>query len=415
MARTTKSIAKLTSMATAAVFALLFCEWLVVHSATRAPPQPNKQHADPKARVDWDSFGFSMNGVRTDHMWLNRVPVKENKDTRPFTADYSSSSDECLSEFGTFQLSPAATVLNYGQTLFEGLKAFRRVDGSIALFRPERNAERMQNGARRFLLPPVPTEVFVAAADAVVRANARWVPPFGKGSLYLRPLLMGTGEDLGVKPSSESTFCIYSSPVGNYFKGGLKAIRLQALRGFSRAAQGGAGHVKASGNYAPAFFAQRMVKQRGFDDLLCLDAATGNFIEEAGASNIFVVFPNNTIITPCLDSETILPGVTRASIIELAEKECGCTVLEGPIHLSDLQDVCEAFCCGTGASVTPVGSVSVARADGTEVKEACVVFGDGTTPGPITRRLYNILLTIQTGTDEDLNKRYADWIHVVEP
>jgi branched-chain amino acid aminotransferase len=403
----TRSIAKFA----AATATLLLCTG--AQAATRAPP--TRQHADPKPNVDWDSFGFSMNGVRTDHMWLNRVQVQEGADPMELTADYSASSADCLSEFGTFPLSPAATVLNYGQALFEGLKAFRRVDGSIALFRPERNAQRMQNGAKRFLLPPVPTDVFVSAADAVVRANARWVPPFGKGALYLRPLLMGTGDDLGVKPSWESTFCIYCCPVGNYFKGGLKAIRLQALRGFSRAAQGGAGHVKASGNYAPAFLAQRAVKQRGFDDLLCLDASTGNLIEEAGASNFFAVFPNNTIVTPSLDSETILPGVTRSSIIELAQKECGCIVIEGPIHLSDLKDACEAFCCGTGASVTPVGSVSVARTDGTEDKEACVVFGDGMTPGPITQRLYNTLLTIQTGTDEELNQRYADWIHIVEP
>ncbi|KAL3941526.1 MAG: hypothetical protein SGARI_000573 [Bacillariaceae sp.] len=312
-------------------------------------------------------------------------------------------------------MSPAATVLNYGQALFEGMKAFRQIDGSIALFRPERNALRMQSGAKRFLLPPVPTDVFVSAADSVVRANARWIPPFGKGALYLRPILMGTGEDLGVKPSWESTFCIYCSPVGNYFKGGLKAIRLQAVRDFSRAAQGGAGHVKASGNYAPAFLAQRAVKSRGFDDVLCLDAATGNTIEEAGASNFFAVFPNNTIYTPSLDSETILPGVTRASIIELAKRECGCDVIEGPIHLSDLKDACEAFCCGTGASVTPVGSVSVSDADGKEEIEAGVVFGDGETPGPITQRLYELLLDIQMGTNEDLNERYIDWIHIVDP
>lgn len=137
------------------------------------------------------------------------------------------------------------------------------MDESIAIFRPERNALRMQQGARRFLLPPVPTDTFVEAADAVVRANDRWVPPFGKGALYLRPLLMGTGENLGVKPSWESTFCIYCSPVGNYFKGGLKAIRLKAVKGFSRAAMGGSGAVKASGNYAPAFMVQRQVRERG--------------------------------------------------------------------------------------------------------------------------------------------------------
>jgi branched-chain amino acid aminotransferase len=227
------------------------------------------EHAAPDANVDWDSFSFSLNGVRTDSMWLNRVQVDENDE-----ANWSSCTENCLTALGNLELSPTATVLNYGQSLFEGMKAFRRVDGNIAMFRPERNALRMQQGARRFLLPPVPTDVFVQAADSVVRANARWVPPFGKGALYLRPLLMGTGEDLGVKPSWESTFCVYCSPVGNYFKGGLKVIRLQAVRGFSRAAAGGSGYVKASGNYAPAFLVQKQVKKRGYDEALCLDAAT---------------------------------------------------------------------------------------------------------------------------------------------
>lgn len=384
-----------------------------VHSATLPPLV---EHAAPKADVDWDSFGFRLN-AQTDFMWLNRVVVDDN-----FQADYSSSSEECVAAFGKFEMSPCATVLNYGQALFEGLKAFRRNDGSIVMFRPDRNAQRMQEGARRFLLPPVPTDVFVEAADAVVRQNARWVPPVGKGALYLRPLLLGTGADLGVKPSWESTFCIYCSPVGNYFKGGLKAIQLQAVRGFSRAARGGAGYIKASGNYAPAFMVQRQVKQRGFDEVLCLDAATGEAVEEAGASNFFAVFPNRTIVTPSLESETILPGVTRASIIELAEKECGCTVVEGRITLSDLKGACEAFCCGTGASITPVGSVSIghshdeAGSSGDEYREETVaLFGDGITPGPITQRLYEVLLKIQTGSDASFNERYKHWIHVVEP
>lgn len=237
--------------------------FVIVQAATLPP----SMHVAPDADVDWDSFSFSLNGVRTDSMWLNRVKVDDSGE-----ADYSASPDDCLTALGNLELSPTATVLNYGQALFEGMKAFRRNDGTIAMFRPERNALRMQQGANRFLLPPVPTDVFVNAADSVVRANARWVPPFGKGALYLRPLLMGTGEDLGVKPSWESTFCIYCSPVGNYFKGGLKAIRLQAVRGFSRAAVGGSGAVKASGNYAPAFLVQKRVKQRGYDEVLCLDA-----------------------------------------------------------------------------------------------------------------------------------------------
>ena len=189
-----------------------------------------RKHVPASVDVDWDSFGFSLNGVRTDYMWLNSVSVEDHGE-----AFYSSSTEDCLTPLGKLAIHPAAAALNYGQTLFEGLKAFRRADGSIAIFRPSRNAERMQQGARRFLLPPVPTETFVQATEAVVRANAAWVPPFGKGALYLRPMLLGTAEDLGVKPSSESTFLIYCSPVGNYFKGPLKAIRLQAVRGFSRA------------------------------------------------------------------------------------------------------------------------------------------------------------------------------------
>jgi len=309
-------------------------------------------------------------------------------------------------------------VLNYGQALFEGMKAFRRRDGRIVMFRPEMNARRMALGAQRFLLPPVPREIFVAAADAVVRANAHWVPPFGQGALYLRPLLMGTGADLGVKASHTATFCIYGSPVGNYFKGDLKAIRLQAVQGFSRAAIGGAGNVKAVGNYAPAFSAQRQVRQRSYDEVLCLDAATGKAIEEAGASNFFAVFEDSgetTVVTPSLDPGTILPGVTRASVIELARKECGCTVVERTLLLDELKTAKEVFCCGTGASITPVGSVTVANEDGSEDSEAAVIFGDGSTPGELTQRLHKLLMDIQTGEDEELNETYRHWIHIVAP
>eukprot|EP00934_Nitzschia_sp_Nitz4_P003524 Nitzschia sp. Nitz4//scaffold232_size35869//3897//5207//NITZ4_007801-RA/size35869-snap-gene-0.50-mRNA-1//-1//CDS//3329543312//3514//frame0 len=366
-------------------------------------------HPNPKAGIDWDSFGFGLNGVNTDRMWVNSI------DTHVANPQYSSDCDECLVPLGSLAISPMSTVFNYGQTLFEGLKAFRREDGKIVVFRPDRNAARMQKGAGRFLLPPVPTEVFLKATDEVIRANAHWVPPNGKGALYLRPLLMGTGADLGVKPSGESTFCVFCSPVGNYFKGGMKAINLQAVRGFSRAAPGGCGAVKAGGNYAPVFKVQKEVKARGYDETLCLDAVTGEAIEEAGASNFFAVFPNKTIVTPSLDSETILAGVTRASILELVEKECGYTVREGRLTLSDLKGASEAFCCGTGASVTPVGSVSVLNKDGSDDTEAGVVFRDGQTPGPLTQKVFQLLLGIQTGSDKKLLQKYSDWIHIVEP
>lgn len=236
-------------------------------AATRVPSAAATaaQHAPADPSIDWESFGFSLNGVRTDNMWLDTVDVDSGGSTY-------STDDTCVVPNGKLELDPACTVLNYGQALFEGMKAFRRSDGNIALFRPERNGLRMKMGAERLLLPPVPVDTFVEASDAVVRANARWIPPFGKGALYLPPLLFGSGSGLGVKPSSECTFCIYCSPVGNYFKGSLMAIRLQAVKGYSRAAPGGSGGVKASGNYAPAFLVQREVRRRGYDEALFLDA-----------------------------------------------------------------------------------------------------------------------------------------------
>ena len=360
-------------------------------------------HADPVPGIDWDSFGFSLNDVETDKMWVSRAQA----------SDGIYSTEDALQPMGPIPMSPAATVLNYGQALFEGLKAFRRADGTVALFRPQRNALRMQAGAERFFLPPVSTELFVQAAEEVVRANGRWIPPQGKGALYLRPLLMGTGAGLGVKPSTEATFCIFGSPVGNYFKGDLQAIRLQAVRGYSRAAPGGSGAIKASGNYAPAFSAQKAVRARGYDEILCLDAVSGQVVEEAGASNFFVYSSDTrTLVTPTLETATILPGVTRASILELAEQEFGCTVVQGRITLDDLKSVDEAFCCGTGAVITPVGCVSVYD-DGRE--QDIITFGDGTT-GTFTRQLFEMLTSIQSGTaSPELAAKYKDWIHIVEP
>ena len=369
-----------------------------------------KAHPDPVDNIDWSSFSFGLNGVETDFMWLDTV----SSDGSSFFA-FQSTEDRIV-PMGKLRISPVATVLNYGQGLFEGLKAVRRKDGTISIFRPELNAQRMDDGARRFFLPPVPLQVFLAAIDAVVRANAKWVPPFQRGAFYLRPLLMGTGAALGVKPSIEATFCIYGSPVGNYFKGDLKAIQLQAVKGFSRAAPGGSGAVKAIGNYAPAFSAQYSVKQNGFDEVLCLDALTGEAVEEAGASNFFAVFDNGTIVTPGLDTETILPGVTRRSIIEIAESDLGYRIVQGRLTLSDLATATEAFCCGTGACITPVGCISVLdrQTDGSDKESSRIVFADGET-GATTRKLYTMLTDIQNGNDSVLSEKYKNWIHIVEP
>lgn len=226
------------------------------------------------------------------------------------------------------------------------------------------------------------------------------------------PLLIGTGADLGVKPSHEVTFCIFGSPVGNYFKGDLKAIRLQAVQGYSRASPGGSGSIKASGNYAPAFLVQKQVKSRGYDEALCLDALTGEGVEEAGASNFFAYYAkNNTLVTPSLEPLTILPGVTRQSIMELAKVECGCCIIEKRLTLNDLREADEAFCCGTGAVITPVGCVSILDKQDNEVE--VIQFGNGET-GPLTRKLFDMLTGIQSGSNE-LSKKYERWIHIVEP
>lgn len=254
------------SLRLAGAAAVAACCVLFIKTARAASRSSLKSHAPADPSIPWDTFGFSLNGVKTDRMWLAKVDAT-NKD-----ACYSEDTSKCLVKNGLLQLDPAATVLNYGQALFEGLKAFRRADGSIALFRPERNAMRMKHGAERMLMPPVDIDTFVKAADEVVRANAKWVPPMGKGALYLRPLLFGSGAGLGVAPSNECSFCIYASPVGNYFKAGLKAIQLQAVKGYSRAAPGGSGGVKAAGNYAPCFKVQREVRSRGYDEALFLDA-----------------------------------------------------------------------------------------------------------------------------------------------
>lgn len=401
---------------------LLLCCMAIVSSSS-SDPNPftpfirNQIHEQPDSSLDFESFGFSLNDVDTNYMWLDTVHVG---------TQFSNNPDSCLQPLRPLTLHPSSTVLNYGQALFEGMKAFRRKDGKIIVFRPEDNAKRLANGARRLLLPEVPASTFLEAVDSIVRSNSKFVPPAGKGALYLRPLLFGSEKSLGVKPAKEVTFCIYASPVGNYFKGELKCITLQAVRGYSRASRGGSGHVKASGNYAPSFFVQRQVRERGFDEALFLDSVSGEYIEEAGASNFFAVFAKTkTIVTPPLDSNTILPGITRSSIIELARSELGWNVEERNIHISELKGADEAFCCGTGASVTPVGVVNYfsgqfsgeSDENDATIDDFEITFGDGITPGKVTETLYRTLLGLQNGDleDRDILAKYSDWIHEVKP
>ncbi|XP_068654064.1 branched-chain-amino-acid aminotransferase 5, chloroplastic-like isoform X2 [Aristolochia californica] len=257
------------------------------------------------ANINWDGLGFGL--VPTDYMYITKCSRDEN-----FTKGE-------LQRFGSIELSPSSGVLNYGQGLFEGLKAYRKDDGSILLFRPEENALRMRMGAERMCMPAPSVEQFVEAVKRTVLANKRWVPPPGKGSLYIRPLLMGSGAVLGLAPAPEYTFLVYVSPVGNYFKEGLSPINLVVENEFHRATPGGTGGVKTIGNYAAVLKAQTAAKAKGYSDVLYLDSVHNRYLEEVSSCNVFVV-KDEVISTPAITG-TILPGITRKSIIDVAHSQ----------------------------------------------------------------------------------------------
>ncbi|XP_048227343.1 branched-chain-amino-acid aminotransferase 2, chloroplastic isoform X2 [Ricinus communis] len=260
-----------------------------------------------------------------------------------------------LSRYGNLELSPSAGVLNYGQGLYEGTKAYRKEDGRLLLFRPDQNAIRMQMGADRMCMPCPSIDQFVDAVKQVAFSNKRWVPPPGKGTLYIRPLLMGSGPVLGLAPAPEYTFLVYASPVGNYFKEGSAPLNLYIEEEFHRASRGGAGGVKSITNYAPVLKAIARAKGRGFSDVLYLDAVNKKYLEEVSSCNIFVV-KGNVISSPPANG-TILQGVTRRSIIEIA-CDLNYQVEERAIPVDELMDADEVFCTGTAVGVAPVGSIT---------------------------------------------------------
>ena len=333
--------------------------------------------------IDWDSLTFSL--TPTDTMYLTESKQGEAwmpGDLRPY---------------GNMSISPAAGVLNYGQGLFEGMKAYRTIDGKVVFFRPEENARRMQRGADRLKMPPVPESVFVDAVEQVVAANLSWIPPVGKGALYVRPLLMGSGPVLGVAPAPSYTFLVYATPVGPYFKGGVTAIDLLISEEYHRAAPGGSGGVKAIGNYAPGMMPSKKAKAAGFAEVIYLDAETHSYIEEVGAANFFCL-KDGKLYTPELTG-TILPGITRDSIIKLARSN-GMEVIETKVSAEFVMGADEAFCCGTAAVISPIGSITK--------NNKKVVFGNGE-PGKVTTNLYDQLTGIQNGSIEDT----FGWLHEV--
>ncbi|KAF2324219.1 hypothetical protein GH714_010455 [Hevea brasiliensis] len=302
---------------------------------------------DEHANVDWDNLGFGF--MPTDYMYT----MKCSKD--------GSFEQGQLSRYGNVELSPSAGVLNYGQAsshlqgLYEGTKAYRKEDGRLLLFRPDQNAIRMKMGADRLCMPCPSIDQFVDAVKGVALANKRWVPPSGKGTLYIRPLLMGSGPVLGLGPAPEYTFLIYASPVGNYFKEGLAPLNLYIEEEFHRASRGGAGGVKSITNYAPVLKAIARAKSRGFSDVLYLDSVNKRYLEEVSSCNIFLV-KGNVISTPAANG-TILQGVTRRSVIEIAGDH-GYQVEERAISVDELMDADEVFCTGTAVGVAPVGNIT---------------------------------------------------------
>ena len=334
-------------------------------------------------KIDWDKLTFSL--TPTDTMY-----VAETTGDEPWMPGN-------LRPYGNISISPAAGVLNYGQGLFEGMKAYRTDKNRVVFFRPDENARRMQRGADRLKMPPVPESIFIDAVEQVVQANIDWVPPMGRGAMYVRPLLMGSGPVLGVAPAPSYSFMVYVTPVGPYFKGGMRAINLLISDEFHRAAPGGSGGVKAIGNYAPGMMPSKLAKAQGYAEIIYLDAKTSTYIEEVGAANFFCV-KDSVLYTPELTG-TILPGITRDSIIALA-RSMGYQVVEEKVSAEFAMSADEAFCCGTAAVISPIGSITHGDKKAT--------YGDGT-PGAITTTLYDKLTGIQNETEEDT----FGWLHEV--
>jgi len=295
-----------------------------------------------KAKIDWDSLGFD--AVETRSMF---------KATCSQDGQWAGGS---LIPYGTIEMSPAAGVLNYGQGVFEGTKAFHTAKGNIVLFRIDRNAERMALSTKRLCIPVMNLEFFKQAVLTTLGDNLDYVPPYGRGSMYIRPIVWGTAPALGVRPVSEYTFIVFVSPVGSYFKGGVRPLNLKVETHFHRAAPNGIGNVKAIGNYSASLYPLALAKQEGFDEVIYLDARIENRVEELGSANLFI-YKDGVLKTPKL-SGSILEGVTRNSVCRIASDLLELQVEETDVYLKDIFEADEVFCTGTAVSVAPVGRIT---------------------------------------------------------
>ncbi len=336
--------------------------------------------------TDWKNLGFGIS--KTDYNV--RCYYRDGKWGE---LEISSSSE--------ISLHMGATCLHYGQQSFEGLKAYRGRDGRIRLFRYDENAKRMMNSAKGIMLAEVPKELFQGAVEKVVQLNERFVPPYGTGaSLYIRPLLIGTGPDVGVRPSKEYLFMIFVMPVGPYFKEGFKPVDIMITRDHDRAAPLGTGHLKVGGNYAASMTSAAKAHAEGYATTLYLDAKEKKYIDECGPANFFAI-KDNTFITP--DSRSILPSITNKSLQEIAKK-MGMRVERRPVRLDELSGFEETGACGTATVITPIRKIFDPDHNKT------YTYGNGSEPGPVTTKLYEELVGIQYGDVEDK----FGWITVLD-
>ena len=329
-----------------------------------------------KKNIDWSSLGFGY--LPTDKRYVSNY--KDGAwDEGTLTSDANVVISEC------------AGVLQYAQTCFEGMKAYTTEDGHIVTFRPDLNAKRMADSAQRLEMPAFPEDRFVEAVKQVVAANAAYVPPYGSGAtLSIRPYMFGSSPVIGVRPASEYQFRVFATPVGPYFKGGVKPITIKVCD-FDRAAPRGTGHVKAGLNYAMSLHAIMTAHREGYDENMYLDAATRTKVEETGGANFLFVTKDHKVVTP--KSDTILPSITRRSLMYVAEHYLGLQVEEREVPLAEVEEFAECGLCGTAAVISPVGKVV------DHGREICFPSGMEEM-GPVTKKLYETLTGIQMGQIE---------------
>ena len=339
-----------------------------------------------KKNIDWANLGVGY--VNTDYR---------------FVSNFKNGAWEegALTEDPMVTISECAGVLQYAQTVFEGMKAYTTEDGRIVTFRPDLNAERMADSAKRLEMPVFPKERFIDAVVQTVKANAAYVPPYGSGAtLYIRPYQFGTNPVIGVKPADEYQFRVFTTPVGPYFKGGVKPLTIR-VSDFDRAAPRGTGHIKAGLNYAMSMHAIVDAHNQGFDENMYLDPQTRTKVEETGGANFLFVTKDGKVVTP--KSDSILPSITRRSLIQVAKDYLGLEAEEREVYLDEVADFAECGLCGTAAVISPVGKIV------DHGKEIC--FPSGMTEmGPVTKKLYETLTGIQMGRIE----APEGWIQVIE-